>query len=66
MTSLPKPDHDQPTAQPVLVASAGLPYRRLPADPIAAWLDLMDTVALLRPARERRVPEPVETAGWRL
>lgn len=54
MTSLPKPERGQPT-QPVLVADAGLPYRQPPADPITAWLDLIETIELLHPVNQLAV-----------
>ena len=44
-TSKPKADRHEP----LLVAEAGVRYEVVPADPIAAWFDLMETVEALCP-----------------
>ena len=49
MTSLPTAPESRPAFEPPLAASAGIAdSTRRHADPVAAWLDLMETVELLR------------------
>lgn len=45
--------------EPLLVADAGAAYRATPADPIEAWIDLMETVQALAPDRPRHSLPPV-------
>ncbi len=66
MNSLPKPD-DPTLPEAPLATSAGVaraePER---ADPIAAWLDLMETVELLRPAAGAPPPRRKQGGDYRL
>lgn len=50
--------------EPLLVGEAGVPYRAVPADPIAAWLDLMETVEAL--ASRQVAPGHVVGKDYRL
>jgi hypothetical protein len=45
-------DHIVKGREPLLVAEAGAPYAAAPADPVAAWLDLMDVVEALAPRQQ--------------
>lgn len=42
----------------VLVEEGGVDRPPPPADPIQAWIDLMEVVAMLRPAGGQRSPTP--------
>ena len=42
----------------VLVGEGGVQRLPAPADPIQAWLDLMEVVRMLRPAGAARPPGP--------
>lgn len=58
-------NHDQPAAH--LAADAGVDTHafRVPADPIAAYFDLMRTLDALRPPdREPRTREPIDRSGY--
>lgn len=48
--------------EPLLVAEAGVACRAEPADPIAAWIELMEVVELLSPAPEPRPPRKLTDA----
>ena len=50
--------------EPLLVAEAGVPYRAVPDDPIAAWFDLMELVGSLAP--ELPAPAPKVWGDYRL
>ena len=43
----------------VLVGEGGVARMPAPADPIQAWIDLMDVVRMLRPPRDARSTRPV-------
>lgn len=43
----------------VLVGEGGLARMPAPADPIQAWIDLMEVVRMLRPPRGARPARPV-------
>ncbi len=61
-TGTPKPKADR--REPLLVAEGGVRYRGVPKDPIAAWLDLMETVEAL--ASRKQVPRRVVGKDYRL
>lgn len=53
MSSRPTPASE--SRQPLLVAEGGVSYRRsIAADPLEAWMDLMEVVEALRPRWPQR------------
>lgn len=55
--------HSSPTSAPdrdriVLVGEAGVQRMPTPAEPIQAWIDLMEVVRMLRPPGVPRLPVP--------
>lgn len=58
----PRPKADR--REPLLAAEGGMHYHGAPKDPIAAWLDLMDTVEAL--ASRKDVPRRVVGNDYRL
>ena len=42
----------------VLVGEGGVQRLPAPADPIQAWIDLMEVVRMLRPPGDSRTPSP--------
>lgn len=60
MNSSTKPGAD--SGGVVLVGEGGVEYMPVPADPIRAWLELMEVVRMLRPPGE---PRPPGTPGGR-
>lgn len=49
----------------VLVGDGGVQRLPLPADPIQAWIDLMEVVRMLRPPGDSRPPSSTR-GGFRL
>lgn len=48
----------EPDRNVVLVGEGGVQRLPAPADPIQAWIDLMEVVRMLRPAGSPRRPSP--------
>lgn len=61
-SGMPRPKTDR--REPLLVAEGGVRYHGVPKDPIAAWLDLMDTVEAL--ASRGEVPRRAVGKDYRL
>ncbi len=64
MSSSGTPRSKADRREPLLAAEGGLRHHGVPKDPIAAWLDLMDTVEAL--ASRKDVPQRVVGKDYRL